>query len=169
MRLQPTDWTSTSFCKILDRMAEDFSNWVTNHDRNGKYMANFNSKLAYKICSNNQPPPRTVDCQSNSSSQPCSNESATPIGQMGLEMGWFPLCNGVCLIMKKAPSDSPIWQLKKRELLLPLSFLITKPIKLDLSNLQYGPHYRIQSCMILKKITLQSPLQTPLQNTRLHD
>ena len=31
----------------------------------------------------------------------------------------------VCLIMKNAPSDSPIWQLKKRELLLPLSFLIT--------------------------------------------
>ena len=45
------------------------------------------------------------------------NVSATPIGQMGLEMGWFPLCNWVCLIMKKAPSDSPTWQLKKRELL----------------------------------------------------
>ena len=43
---------------------------------------------------------------------------------------------------KKEPSDSPIWQLKKRELLLPLSFLITKPIKLDLSNLHYGPHYK---------------------------
>jgi hypothetical protein len=28
--------------------------------------------------------------------------------------------------MKKAPSDSPIWQLKKMELLLPLSYLITK-------------------------------------------
>ena len=26
--------------------------------------------------------------------------------------------NGVCLIVKKGPSDSPIWQLKKRELLL---------------------------------------------------
>ena len=48
----------------------------------------------------------------------CSNVSATPIGQTGLEMGWFPLGNGVCVIMKKAPSDSPIWQLKKRELLL---------------------------------------------------
>ena len=43
----------------------------------------------------------------------CSNVSATTIGQMGLEMGWFPFGNGVCLIMKKAPSDSPIWQLKK--------------------------------------------------------
>jgi hypothetical protein len=50
-----------------------------------------------------------------------SNVSATPIGQMGIKMGWFPLGNGVCLIMKKAPSDSPIWQLKKRELLIPLS------------------------------------------------
>ena len=60
-----------------------------------------------------------------------SNVSATPIGQTGLKMGWFPLGNGMCLIMKKAPSDSPIWQLKKREFLLPLSFLITKPIKLD--------------------------------------
>ena len=40
----------------------------------------------------------------------CSNVSATPIGQMGIEMGGFPL--GVCLIMKKAPSDSPICQLK---------------------------------------------------------
>ena len=60
-----------------------------------------------------------------------SNVSATPIGQMGIEMGWFPLCNGVCLIMQKAPSDRPIWQLKKRELLLPLSSLTTKPIKLD--------------------------------------
>ena len=69
-----------------------------------------------------------------------SNVSATPIGQMGLEMGWFPLGNGVCLIIKKAQSDSPIWQLKKRELLLPLCFLIPKPIRLDLSNLHYGPH-----------------------------
>ena len=30
-------------------------------------------------------------------------------------------------IMKSAPSDSPIWQLKKRELLPPLSYLITQP------------------------------------------
>ena len=34
------------------------------------------------------------------------NVSATPIGQMGLKTGWFPLGNGVCLIIKKAPS----WQ-----------------------------------------------------------
>ena len=47
--------------------------------------------------------------------------SVTPIGQMGLKMGWFPLGNGVYLIMKKAPSDGPIWQLKKREFLLPFS------------------------------------------------
>ena len=37
-----------------------------------------------------------------------SNVSATPIGQMGLEMGQFPLGTGLCLIIKKAPSDSPI-------------------------------------------------------------
>jgi hypothetical protein len=94
------------------------------------------------------------------------NVSATPIGQMGLKMGWFPSGNGVCFNMKKAPSDSPIWQLKKRELLLPLSFLITKPIKLDLSNLHYGPHYepryRIQGCVIRENI-ITTPLQTPLR------
>ena len=93
----------------------------------------------------------------------CPNISATPIGQMGLEMGWFPLGNGVCLIMKKAPSDSPIWQLKKRELLLPLSFLITKPLKLDLSNLHYGPHYkphyRTQGCVI-RENNFTAPLRT---------
>jgi hypothetical protein len=84
---------------------------------------------------------------------------------MGLKMGWFPLGNGVCLIMKKAPSDSPIWQLKKRELLLPLSFLITKPLKLDLSNLHYGPHYkphyRTQGCVI-RENNITTPLRTPL-------
>ena len=95
-----------------------------------------------------------------------SNVSATPIGQTGLEMGWFPLGNGVCLIMKKAPSDSPIWQLKKRELLLPLSFLITKPLKFDLSNLHYGPHhkphYRTQGCVI-RENNITTPLPTPLR------
>ena len=95
-----------------------------------------------------------------------SNVSATPIGQTGLELGWFPLGNGVCLIMKKAPSDSPIWQLKKRELLLPLSFLITKPLKLDLSNLHYGPHYkphyRTQGCVI-RENNITTPLGTPLR------
>ena len=95
-----------------------------------------------------------------------SNVSATPIGQTGLEMGWFPLGNGVCLIMKKAPSDSPIWQLKMRELLLPLSFLFTKPLKLDLSNLHYGPHYkphyRTQGCVI-RENNITIPLWTPLR------
>ena len=43
----------------------------------------------------------------------CSNVSATPIGQTGLEMGWFPWGNGVCVIMKKAPSDSPIGSSKR--------------------------------------------------------
>ena len=52
---------------------------------------------------------------------------------------------GQCLIMKKAPSDSPIWQLKKRELLLPLSSLITKPCQCKPS------------------------LRTPLQNTSFDD
>ena len=97
-----------------------------------------------------------------------SNEmlAATPIGQTGLKMGWFPLGNGVCFIMKKAPSDSPIWHLKKRELLLPLSFLITKPLKLDLSNFHYGPHYkpryRTQGCVI-RENNITTPLQTPLR------
>ena len=85
------------------------------------------------------------------------------IGQMGLEMRWFPLSNGVCLIMKKALSDSPIWQLKKRELLLPLSFLITKPLKLDLHyGPHYKPHYRTQGCVI-KENNITTPLWTPLR------
>ena len=97
-----------------------------------------------------------------------SNVSATPIGQTGLEMGWFPLGNGVCLIMKKAPSDSPIWQLKKRELLLPLSYLITKPIQLDLSNLHYGPHYephyRTQGCVI-RENNITAPITNLIKDT----
>jgi len=70
----------------------------------------------------------------------------------------------VCLIMKKAPSDSPIWQLKKRELLLPLSFLITKPIKLDLSNLHYEPHYRTQGCVI-RENNITAPITNPIKAT----
>ena len=70
--------------------------------------------------------------------------------------------------MKKAPSDSPIWQLKKRELLLPLSFLITKPIKLDLSNLHYGPHYephyRTQGCVI-RENNITAPITNPIKDT----
>ena len=96
------------------------------------------------------------------------NVPATPIGQTGLKMGWFPLGNGVCLIMKKVPSDSPIWQLKKRELLLTLSFLITKPVKLDLSNLYYGPNYkphdRIQDCVI-RENTIMNPIKDPIKDT----
>ena len=96
------------------------------------------------------------------------NVSAIPIGQMGLKMGLFPFDNGACLIMKKAPSDSPIWQHKKRELLLPLSFLITKPIKLDLSNLHYGlhyePHYWTQGCVIREK-QITSPITNSIRDT----
>ena len=103
-----------------------------------------------------------------SSREGSSNVSATPIGQTGLEMGWFPLANGVCLIMQKVPSDSPIWQLKKRELLLPLSFLITKPIKLDLSNLHYRPHYkphyRTQGCVI-KESDITVPIMNPIKDS----
>ena len=66
---------------------------------------------------------------------------------------------------EKAPPDSPIWQLKKRELLLPLSFLITKPIKLDLSNLHYGPHYephyRTQGCVI-RENNITAPIKDTL-------
>ena len=98
----------------------------------------------------------------------CANVSATPIGLMGLEVGWFPFGNGVCLIMKKAPFDSPIWQLKKRELLLPLSFQITKPIKLDLSNLIRdpitNPHYRTQGCVI-RKNNLTAPITNLFKDT----
>ena len=68
--------------------------------------------------------------------------------------------------MKKAPSDSPIWQLKKRELLLPSPFLITKPLKFDLSNLHYRPHYkphyRTQGCVI-RENNITTPLQNPLR------
>ena len=78
--------------------------------------------------------------------------------------------------MKKAPSDSPIWQLKKRELLLTLSSLITKPIKLDLSNLHYRPHYgplyethyRTQGCVIRENnITalVMNPIKDPIKDT----
>ena len=77
--------------------------------------------------------------------------------------------------MKKAPSDSPIWQLEKREMLLPLSYLITKPIQLDLSNLHYEPHYephyRTQGCVIRENnITtpLGTPLRTPLRTLKFH-
>jgi hypothetical protein len=97
-----------------------------------------------------------------------SNVSDTPIGQIGIEMWWFPLRNEECLIMKKAQSDSPIWQLKKRELLIPLSLLITKPIKLDKSNLHYGPHYETQGCMIRENnITapVTNPIKDPIKNT----
>ena len=82
--------------------------------------------------------------------------------KLGIQMGWFLLGNGVCLIMKKAPSDSPIWQLKKRELLLSLSSLITKPIKLDLWNLHYGPHYETQG-LVIRENNITAPLQTPLR------
>ena len=68
------------------------------------------------------------------------------------------------LIMKKALSDSPVWQLKKRELLLPLSFLIKKPIKLDSSNLHCRPHYRTQGCVIREK-TITAPVRNPTKDT----
>ena len=98
-----------------------------------------------------------------------SNVSATPIGQMGLKMGWNPFGNGVRLIRKKALSDSPIWQIKKRELLLLLSFLVTKPIKLDLSKLHYGPHYephyRTQGCCVIRKNNITAPITNPIKDT----
>ena len=86
---------------------------------------------------------------------------------MGLKTGWFPLGNGVCLIMKKAPSDSPIWQPKKRELLLSLYSLITKPIILDLSNFHYRPHYkphyRTQGCVI-RENNITHPIANPVKD-----
>ena len=65
--------------------------------------------------------------------------------------------------MKKAPSDSPIWQLKKRELLLPLSSLTTKPVKLDLSNLHHGLHYEMQGCVI-RENNITAPVTNPIMN-----
>ena len=81
----------------------------------------------------------------------------------GAQNGVISIGQWVCLIMKKAPSDSPIWQLKKRELLLPLSFLITKPIKLDLSNLHYRPHYRTQGCVI-RENNITAPITNPIKD-----
>ena len=75
--------------------------------------------------------------------------------------------NGVCLVMKKGSSSSPIWQLKKWELLPPLSFLTTKPINLDLLNLHYGPtyqpHYRTQGCVVRENNILIMDTLVPLQ------
>ena len=67
-----------------------------------------------------------------------------------------------------------IWQThlaaQKEGVVTPLSFLITKPINLDLSNLHYGPHYkphyRTQGCVIKENnitISLRTPLRTPLR------
>ena len=58
-----------------------------------------------------------------------------------------------------------IWQShlaaqKKRELLQPLSSLITKNIKLDLSNLHYGPHYETQGCVI-RENNITAPVTNP--------
>ena len=74
------------------------------------------------------------------------NVSATPI--WGSKWADFHLVTGCVYNHEKAPSDIPIWPVNKRDLLLPISFLITKSIKLDLSNLHYGPHYRSQGCLI---------------------
>ena len=75
--------------------------------------------------------------------------------------------NGVCLIMKKLPSDGRIWQLKKRKLLNPLYFLIieTWNWKLDLSNFHYWshykPHYRTQGCRI-RENNITTPFKNPM-------
>ena len=66
--------------------------------------------------------------------------------------------------MKEKPSGSPFWQLKKRKLLLTLSSLITKPIKLDLSNLHYGLHYEKQSCVI-RDDNITAPIMNPIKDT----
>ena len=69
-------------------------------------------------------------------------------------------------VLSTGDLSRPILQLKKREVLLPLSFLITKPIKLDLWNLHYGPHYephyRTQGCVI-RETNVTAPLQIPLR------
>ena len=55
-------------------------------------------------------------------------------------------------------------QLKKRELLLSLSSLITKPSKLDLSNLHYKPHYGTQGCVI-RENKIRASITNPIKNT----
>ena len=94
------------------------------------------------------------------------DHAATYLLRDGVRNGAISIGQRGGSIMKKAPSDSPIWQLKKMELLLPLSLLITKPLKLDLSNLHYWPHYkphyRTQGCVIIEN-NITTPLQTPLR------
>ena len=78
-------------------------------------------------------------------------------------MGCFPLGNRVCLIMKRGHLTVPFGS-SKREMLLSLSFLITKPNKSDLSNLHYGPryepHYRTRGCLIR-----ENNITDPIRNT----
>ena len=64
-----------------------------------------------------------------------------------------------------------IWQshlAPQKELLLPLSFLIQKPIKLDLSNLHYRPHYEphysTQGCVI-RENNITTPITNPIKDT----
>ena len=53
-------------------------------------------------------------------------------------------------------------------MLIPLSFLITKPIKLNLLNLNYGPHhephYRTQGCVI-RENNITAPITNPIKDT----
>ena len=70
-------------------------------------------------------------------------------------------------VLSTGDLSRPILQLKKREVLLPLSFLITKPIKLDLWNLHYGPHYephyRTQGCVI-RENNITAPITNPIKD-----
>ena len=85
-----------------------------------------------------------------------------PLGKWGLKQGDFHRVMGV-FNHKKAPSDCPIWQLKKRALLLPLSYLITKLIKLDQSNPHYQPFYRRQGCVNRGK-NITAPIMNPIED-----
>ena len=60
-----------------------------------------------------------------------------PLGKWGSKWGDFHWAMGVCLIIKRRHLTVPFGS-SKRELLLPLSFLITKPTKFTVNN--YSPH-----------------------------
>ena len=64
-----------------------------------------------------------------------------------------------------------IWQshlAAQKELLLPLSFLIIKLIKLNLSKLHYGPHFEPHcrtKCCVIRENNITAPIMNPIKET----
>ena len=64
-----------------------------------------------------------------------------------------------------------IWQshlAAQKELLLPLSFLIIKLIKLNLSKLHYGPHFEPHcrtKCCVIRENNITAPIMNPIKDT----